>query len=122
MDDNIDKLNNIINFFKEKIINIVSESTKKYKYKKSYLFNISINEIECFFALNLTDELNKFSNKTQIIETIVINIIVGIKYIINFLSDNNKINLLTKNDLDEILCNLIFDIIDDSHELFSLLV
>jgi len=122
MSNNIDKINIIIKSLKEKVINIVSESTKKYKYKKSYLFNISINEIECFFALNLTDELNKFSNKTDIIEDIVINIIVGIKYIINFLSDNNKINLLTKNDLDEILCNLIFDIIDDSHELFNLMI
>jgi hypothetical protein len=122
MNDNIDKVNIIIKSFKEKIINIVSESPKKYKYKKSYTFNISINEIECFFALNLTEELNKISNKTEIIEEIVMNIIVGIKYIINFLSKNNKIDLLDENDLDEILCNLLFDIIDDSRELFSLLV
>jgi hypothetical protein len=106
-----DKLNIIL---KEKIINIVNESTKKYKYK-NYSFNVCINEIECFIALNLSEELNKLSNKTEIIETIIINIIVGIKYILNFLSKNNKIDLLDENELNEILCNLIFDIIHDSN-------
>ena len=120
MDDNEDKLNIIIKTIKEKIINIVNESTKKYKYK-NYSFNISINEIECFFALNLTEELNKLSNKMEIIEAITINIIVGVKYILHFLSKNNKIDLLDENELNEILYNLIFDIIDDSHELFNLI-
>jgi len=115
-----DKLDIIIKSIKEKIINIVNESTKKYKYK-NYSYNISINEIECFFALNLAEELNKLSNKTKIIEEIIINIIVAIKYILHFLSKNNKIDLLDENELNEILCNLIFDVIDDSHELFLLL-
>lgn len=113
-----DKLDIIIKSIKEKIINIVNESTKKYKYK-NYTFNISINEIECFFALNLAEELNKLSNKTEIIEEIIINIIVAVKYILHFLSKNNKIDLLDENELNEILCNLIFDIIDDSVELFT---
>ena len=121
MEYNNENLNIIIKSLKEKIINIVNESTKKYKYK-NYSFNISINEIECFFALNLTEELNKLSNKNDIIEAITINIIVAVKYILHFLSKNNKIDLLDENDLDEILCNLLFDIIDDSRELFSLLV
>jgi hypothetical protein len=121
MNDNVDKINIIIKSFKEEIINIVNESTKKYKYK-NYSFNISINEIECFFALNLTEELNKLSNKTKIIEDIVINIIVAVKYILHFLSKNNKIDLLDENELNEILYNLIFDIIDDSYELFNLLI
>ena len=120
MNSNIDKLDIIIKSIKEKIINIVNESTKKYKYK-NYSYNISINEIECFFALNLAEELNKLSNKTEIIEDIIINIIVAVKYILHFLSKNNKIDLLDENELNEILCNLIFDIIDDSHELFLLL-
>ncbi len=121
MNDNVDKINIIIKSLKEKIINIVNESTKKYKCK-NYSFNISINEIECFFALNLTEELNKLSNKTEIIEDIIINIIVAVKYILHFLSKNNKIDLLDENELNEILYNLIFDIIDDSHELFNLLI
>jgi hypothetical protein len=121
MNDNKDKLNTIIKNIKEKIINIVNESTKKYKYK-NYSFNISINEIDCFFALNLAEELSKFSNKIEIIEAITINIIVGVKYILNFLSKNNKIDLFNENELNEILYNLIFDIIDDSHELFNYLV
>ncbi len=41
------------------------------------------------------------------------------KYILHFLSKNNKIDLLDKNELNEILYNLIFDIIDDSLELFT---
>jgi cell division protein ZapA (FtsZ GTPase activity inhibitor) len=120
MNTNEDKLNIIIKSIKEKIINIVNESTRKYKYK-NYSFNISINEIECFFALNLTEELNKLSNKMDIIEAITINIIVAVKYILNFLSKNNKIDLLDENELNEILYNLIFDVIDDSHELFALI-
>ena len=120
MNDNEDKINIIIKTIKEKIINIVNESTRKYKYK-NYSFNISINEIECFFALNLTEELSKLSNKMEIIEAITINIIVAVKYILHFLSKNNKIDLLNENDLNETLCNLIFDIIDDSHELFKLI-
>ena len=118
MNTNDDKLNITIKSIKEKIINIVNESTSKYKYK-NYSFNASINEIECFIALNLAEELNKLSNKTRIIETIVINIIIGVKYILHFLSKNNKIDLLNENELNEILCNLIFDIIDDSNELFT---
>ena len=120
MNANIDKLDIIIKSIKEKIINIVNESTRKYKYK-NYSFNISINEIECFFALNLTEELNKLSNKIDIIEAITINIIVAVKYILHFLSKNNKIDLLDENELNEILYNLIFDVIDDSHELFALI-
>jgi len=110
MTDNIDI---IIKSLKEKVINIVCDATKKYEYK-NYSFNASINKIECFIALNLTEELNKLSNKTETIESIVINIIVGVKYILHFLSKNNKIDLLDINELNEILYNLIFDIIDDS--------
>jgi hypothetical protein len=121
MEYNGNKLNNIIKSLKEKIINIVFNATKKYQYK-NYSFNVSINEIECFIALNLSEEFNKISNKTEITETIIINIIVGIKYILHFLSKNNKIDLLDENDLNEILCNLIFDIIDDSKELFNLII
>jgi hypothetical protein len=113
-----DKLNIVIKSLKEKIISIVCNATKKYKYK-NYSFNTSINEIDCFIALNLTEELNKISNKTEIIENIIINIIVAVKYILHFLSKNNKIDLLNDNELNEILCNLIFDIIDDSTELFN---
>lgn len=113
-----DKINIVIKYLKEKIISIVCEATKKYQYK-NYSFNASINEIECFIALNLTEELNKISNKIEISEAIVLNIIVGIKYILHFLSKNNKIDLLNENDLNEILYNLIFDIIDDSRELFT---
>jgi len=115
-----DKINIVIKYLKEKIISIVCEATKKYQYK-NYSFNASINEIECFIALNLTEELNKLSNKTKIIEDIIINIIVAVKYILHFLSKNNKIDLLDKNELNEILYNLIFDIIDDSRELLILL-
>jgi hypothetical protein len=120
MNDNKDKLNFIIKNIKEKIINIVNESTKKYKYK-NYSFNISINKIDCFFALNLAEELSKFSNKIEIIEAITINIIIGVKYILHFLSKNNKIDLFDESELNEILYNLIFDIVDDSHELFNLI-
>ncbi len=120
MTDNTDNINIIIKTLKEKIINIVNDATKKYKYK-NYSFNLSINEIECFFALNLTEELNKLSNRTDIIEGITINIIVAVKYILHFLSKNNKIDLLDENELNEILYNLIFDVIDDSHELFNLI-
>ena len=115
-----DKLNIVIKSLKEKIISIVCNATKKYKYK-NYSFNISINEIECFFALNLAEELSKLSNKMEIIEAITINIIVGVKYILHFLSKNNKIDLLDEYELNEILYNLIIDIIDDSHELFNLI-
>lgn len=121
MNDNKDKLNIVIKSFKEQIINIVCNATKKYKYK-NYSFNASINEIECFIALNLLEELNKLSNKTKITEAIIINIIIGVKYILHFLSKNNKIDLLDENDLNEILYNLIFDIIDDSLELFNLII
>ena len=121
MNDNEDKINIVIKYLKEKIISIVCEATKKYQYK-NYSFNASINEIECFIALNLTEELNKISNKTEISEALVVNIIVGIKYILHFLSKNNKIDLLNENDLNETLCNLIFDIIDDSVELFKLII
>jgi hypothetical protein len=116
-----DKLNIVIKTIKEKIIIIVYNATKKYKYK-NYSFNSSINEIECFIALNLTEELNKISNETKIIEHIIINIIVAVKYILHFLSKNNKIDLLDENELNEILCILIFDVIDDSHELFKLII
>jgi hypothetical protein len=118
MEYNNDKLNIIIKSLKEKIINIVNESTKKYKCK-NYSFNISVNEIECFFALNLAEELNKLSCKNEIIEAITINIIVAVKYILHFLSKNNKIDLFDENELNEILYDLIFDIIDDSRELFK---
>jgi hypothetical protein len=116
-----DKLNIVIKSLKEKIIIIVCNATKKYKYK-NYSFNTSINEIDCFIALNLTEELNKISNKTEIIENIIINIIVAVKYILHFLSKNNKIDLLNENELNEILCILIFDVINDSHELFKLII
>jgi hypothetical protein len=116
-----DKLNIVIKSLKEKIISIVCNATKKYKYK-NYSFNTSINEIDCFIALNLTEELNKISNKTEIIENIIINIIVAVKYILHFLSKNNKIDLLGENELNEILCILIFDVIDDSYELFKLMI
>ncbi len=121
MNTNDHKINITIKSLKENIINIVNESTSKYKYK-NYSFNTSINEIECFIALNLAEELNKLSNKTRIIETIIINIIVGVKYILHFLSKNNKIDLLDENELNKILCNLIFDIIDDSMDLLILLL
>jgi hypothetical protein len=120
MDDNIkNKIKDVIKYLKEKTINIIEEGTKKYNCK-NYSFNPHINDIECYIALNLSEELSNISNNIEINEIIITNIVVGVKYILNFLSKKNRIDSLEHNELNEILCNLIFDIIDDSTELFRL--
>ncbi len=120
MNDKINnKINNITKYLKEKTINIIEEGTKKYNCK-NYSFNPHINDIECYIALNLSEELNNISNNIEINEIIITNIVVGVKYILNFLSKKNRIDSLEHDELNEILCNLIFDIIDDSTELFKL--
>jgi|688.fasta_scaffold272374_2 hypothetical protein len=120
MDDNIkNKIKDVIKYLKEKTINIIEEGTKKYNCK-NYSFNPHINDIECYIALNLSEELSNISNNIEINEIIITNIVVGIKYMLNFLSKKNRIDSLEHNELNEILCNLIFDIIDDSTELFRL--
>lgn len=120
MDDKIkNKIKDVIKYLKEKTINIIEEGTKKYNCK-NYSFNPHINDIECYIALNLSEELNNISNNIEINEIIITNIVVGIKYMLNFLSKKNRIDSLEHNELNEILCNLIFDIIDDSTELFRL--
>ncbi len=120
MNDKINnKINNITKYLKEKTINIIEEGTKKYNCK-NYSFNPHINDIECYIALNLSEELSNISNNIEINEIIITNIVVGVKYMLNFLSKKNRIDSLEHNELNEILCNLIFDIIDDSIELFKL--
>jgi len=120
MDDKIkNKIKDVIKYLKEKTINIIEEGTKKYNCK-NYSFNPNINDIECYIALNLSEELNNISNNIEINEIIITNIVVGVKYMLNFLSKKNRIDSLEQNELNEILCNLIFDIIDDSTELFRL--
>lgn len=120
MDDNIkNKIKDVIKYLKEKTINIIEEGTKKYNCK-NYSFNPHINDIECYIALNLSEELSNISNNIEINEIIITNIVVGVKYMLNFLSKKNRIDSLEHNELNEILCNLIFDIIDDSTELFRL--
>ncbi len=120
MNDKINnKINNITKYLKEKTINIIEEGTKKYNCK-NYSYIPHINDIECYIALNLSEELNNISNNIEINEIIITNIVVGVKYILNFLSKKNRIDSLEHDELNEILCNLIFDIIDDSTELFKL--
>jgi hypothetical protein len=120
MNDKINnKINNITKYLKEKTINIINEGTKKYNCK-NYSYIPHINDIECYIALNLSEELNNISNNIEINEIIITNIVVGVKYILNFLSKKNRIDSLEHYELNEILCNLIFDIIDDSTELFKL--
>ena len=104
MDDNIkNKIKDVIKYLKEKTINIIEEGTKKYNCK-NYSFNPHINDIECYIALNLSEELSNISNNIEINEIIITNIVVGIKYMLNFLSKKNRIDSLEHNELNEILC------------------
>jgi hypothetical protein len=114
------KVNNNINNLKEKVEIIVNNSLKNYK-SNNYTFNTTINEIECYIALNLLEELYSIVKKENydICDDIIRNIIIGIKYILNHLSKNKNIDLLDNNELKDLLYNMIIDIIDDSSDILK---
>jgi hypothetical protein len=114
------KVKNNINNFKDKVEIIVQNSLKKYK-SNNYTLNPTINEFECYIALNLLEELYSMTKKENydICDDIIKNIIISIKYMLNHLSKNKNIDLLNNNELKNLLCNVIIDIIDDSSDILN---
>jgi hypothetical protein len=117
---NSSKVKNDINNFKDKVEIIVQNSLNKYK-SNNYTLNPTINEFECYIALNLLEELYNITKKENydICDDIIRNIIISIKYMLNHLSKNKNIDLLNNNELKDLLCNVIIDIIDDSSDILK---